>query len=538
MNSQLDKLKQQAQALLNKQQIGQAKELYVQICEIDTQDAHTWFVLGAINGLLGEVDEAITCCRQAIAIQPEFPVAFYNLSMALKDKGDFEGAVETCCHALQLEPAYVEAHHSLAVLFTTLQRYEEAVASFRKVLLLSPRFALAHVNLGNVLSVLQKYDEAIQNYRKAIEIQPSLAEAHDAMGAAFYQQGAFAKAVKCYQMAIKFNPNYVGGYVNLGVALASMGALKKAVTHLRTAIKLQPGRLLITRGENAHYILGKTLVELEKFDDAIECYLQALTLEPDSADTYIHLGGAYLNAGRREEARESFLQARRIKPDSGAATYYLRSLGETLASPADAADFIANVFDQYAPFFDKHMAGGLQCKIPEMLDRDIRAALGGSLMQLDILDLGCGTGKCGELLHDRASKLVGIDLSPKMVEQTRQRGVYTEVHTGDIVQFLHEFSGSIDLALAADVFIYITDLSPIFCDLSRILRPGGLFAFSLEAGDSKTPTIKASGRIVHSLEYVRGIATANGLSEISVVAAELRIKVRGFIIVLRKPCAT
>lgn len=538
MNAQIDKLKQQAQILLNKQKFGQAKTLYAQICEIDSQDAQAWFVLGAINGHLREADEAIVCCRQAIAIQPEFPVAYYNLSLALKDKGDIEGAIENCCQALMQQPAYVEAHNSLGSLFTATHRYEEAAESFRKVLSLSPRFALAHVNLGNVLLAIQSFDEAIRSYHAAIGIQPNLAEAHDALGVALYEQGKPAKAVDCHQMAIRINPNFVEAYVNLGVVLVSMGALKPALTHLRTAIRLRPDSLIITRVGHAHYTLGKALVDLEKYDEAIECYLQALALEPDVADTYIHLGVAYLDSGRRDAAREAFQQARRIKPDSGPATYYLSSLGETLESRAEAAAFIADIFDQYAPTYDGHMNGGLQCKVPEMIERDVRAALGPRLAELDVLDLGCGTGKCGMLFHDLLGRMVGIDLSPKMVEQARQRGVYAEVYTGDLMQFLRELSGCFDLILSADVFVYIADLDPVFCEVSRVLRPGGLFAFSLEEGERKVPTLMASGRIVHSKEYMRDIAAAHGLIEVSVVDEELRINTHGFIAVLRKPCHT
>ncbi len=491
-------------------------------------------MLGAINGHLGLVDEAIASCRQAIAIQPNFPAAYYNLSLALKDKGDLEGAVESCRQAIRLRPAYVEAHHTLGALLASLHRYDQAAIGFRKALSLSPSFVAAHVNLGNVLAVLKKYDEAIRSYREAIALQPDLAEAHDALGAAYFYLGKSAEAVQCHQMAIKINPNFVTAYVNQGAALVNMGALQEAVTILRIALQLQPDSLIITQVAHAHYTLGKALVDLGKYDEAIACYAQALKLGQETAETYIHLGGAYLNAGRRDEARENFRQALNLDPDSGEAAYYLASLGDAVESNESVATFVANIFEQYAPFFDQHMAGALQCKIPEIINSDVRAALGGEPSRLDILDLGCGTGICGMLLHDLAGKLVGIDLSPKMVEQTRQRGIYTEVYTGELVSFLRGSSGNFDLVLAADVFVYIADLASIFAEVSRLLRPDGLFAFSLEAGESKVPTPMASGRIVHSLEYMRDLAAAHGLAEVSVVIEELRVKVRGFIVVLRK----
>ena len=495
MNKRTDKLKRQAQSLLTKQQFGEAKTLYSRICAIDHQDAKSWFVLGAINGRLGMVDEVIVCCRKAIGLQEDFPAAYYNLSLALQDKGDLESAIENCRQALRLQPSYMEAYYSLGVQLASMNRFEDAAASFRKALALSPRFVVAHFKLGNALSKLQKFDEAIQAYQAAITLQPHLAEAQHALGSAFYNLGRVAEAEKCYQAAIEINPNLVQAYSDL----------------------------------------GNTSISLEKYDQAIACYVQGIKLKPDEAGRYIQLGAAYLGAGRRDEAKEIFEQALRIDPNSGEAAYHLISLGEDLGSDlrTAASSFIADVFEQYAPFFDKHMACGVQCKIPEMLNLNVSISLGSGTDQLDILDLGCGTGLCGMLFHDRANRLVGIDLSPKMVAQALQRGVYDEVHVGDIVPFLRELSDNFDLVIAADVFIYIADLEPIFCEVSRLLRPDGLFAFSLETGKNRVPTPTAQLRILHSLEYMKDLAAAHGLSEVSVIAEDIRVGVRGFIVVLR-----
>ena len=50
-----------------------------------------------------------------------------------------------------------------------------------------------------------------------------------------------------------------------------------------------------------------------------------------------------------------------------------------------------------------------------------------------------------------------------MIEQARAKNLYDRLVAADLVEFLHgEPAVSADLAVAADVFVYIGDLEPVF----------------------------------------------------------------------------
>ena len=54
-----------------------------------------------------------------------------------------------------------------------------------------------------------------------------------------------------------------------------------------------------------------------------------------------------------------------------------------------------------------------------------------------ILDMGCGTGLVGELLHDLGYRhLDGLDLSPEMLEKAEARGVYRALGEADLTHTL------------------------------------------------------------------------------------------------------
>ena len=54
----------------------------------------------------------------------------------------------------------------------------------------------------------------------------------------------------------------------------------------------------------------------------------------------------------------------------------------------------------------------------------------------NILDVGCGTGLCGALLSPYARRLVGVDLSDRMLDQARERNIYDELVKGELTAYL------------------------------------------------------------------------------------------------------
>ena len=156
---------------------------------------------------------------------------------------------------------------------------------------------------------------------------------------------------------------------------------------------------------------------------------------------------------------------------------------------------------------------------------DIEKNLVPAREQVRILDLGCGTGLFGEQTGAFRGYLVGIDLSPKMIEKARERGIYDDLMIGDLVECLSVMDEqSFDLAVAADVFVYLGDLSDIFLQVRRILSPAGLFAFSIEtvADDAKDYVLNPSGRYAQSGNYVRQLSEQFGFVVSSSVAVTLR----------------
>jgi SAM-dependent methyltransferase len=88
-----------------------------------------------------------------------------------------------------------------------------------------------------------------------------------------------------------------------------------------------------------------------------------------------------------------------------------------------------------------------------------------------VVEVGCGWGAFAERIGpETGAEVVGLDLSPRMVELARERGV--DARVGD-VQELPFGDGEFDCAAALWMLYHVADLDRGLSELARVLRPGG-----------------------------------------------------------------
>ena len=91
-------------------------------------------------------------------------------------------------------------------------------------------------------------------------------------------------------------------------------------------------------------------------------------------------------------------------------------------------------------------------------------------------------GLLGELLRPMAGRLVGVDLSPRMVEKAGERGLYDELIVGDVVTWPPD-RGVPPYGSGRRVRLPGRPRAGVPGGRRGEVRPGGLFAFSVESLD-------------------------------------------------------
>jgi predicted TPR repeat methyltransferase len=260
---------------------------------------------------------------------------------------------------------------------------------------------------------------------------------------------------------------------------------------------------------------------------AADLLTQALEIAPRWVAGWFALGEVEAARGAAAAAEAALSKALALDPDDAlGARLILARLGRADAGAAMTEAYIRTLYDDYAPRFEKALREGLAYRAPEILRDAVAAACaaaGRAPSYSRMLDLGCGTGLAGPVFAPLAAAIDGVDLSPRMVELARQKGVYRRLAVGDLVSFVaHEAAASADLVLAADVLIYVAELAPVFAGAARVLAPGGLLAFTVEAHDSDGLLLHASLRYAHGRDLIEAGLAVAGLALVSLARVVLR----------------
>src|SRR4029078_9307415 len=105
--------------------------------------------------------------------------------------------------------------------------------------------------------------------------------------------------------------------------------------------------------------------------------------------------------------------------------------------------FIETTFDSFAATFDSKLAQ-LSYRAPALVTETLKQRGVTPSKTLDILDAGCGTGLCGALIAPYARRLVGVDLSERMLAEARNRNVYDELLKGELSAYLADCTEMFD----------------------------------------------------------------------------------------------
>jgi len=208
----------------------------------------------------------------------------------------------------------------------TLAELGEANAAhviYQHMLQATPHDKEALVNDGIIL-----YRDLHQSARGILLLERALAEhqgdlssdtramisAH--LGAALLQQKKWAQAHNRFVTAITVAPGNLGLIDFMARSYRDAKQPQQLVLTLRRLNATLPGAGVL------HALLGETLSEqLEKHDDAVHAFADAVLIEPDRSDYYNGMGLALYRAKSYKNALKAFAQATEVDPNDATARY-------------------------------------------------------------------------------------------------------------------------------------------------------------------------------------------------------------------------
>jgi len=155
-----------------------------------------------------------------------------------------------------------------------------------------------HARLGDAYRSQGEMMQAITEYEEALEFGgkgwPGL---HVALGGSYQAAGLLDGAVEEYKTAIELRPEEAWYHTLLGEAFLGQGRAREALTVYMQALALGAGGW-----PSLHQALGQVYEALDRPEEAIAEYEEAIRLEPDSAEHHKLLGDLYRLQGEMEKA--------------------------------------------------------------------------------------------------------------------------------------------------------------------------------------------------------------------------------------------
>lgn len=202
---------------------------------------------------------------------------------------------------------------------------------------------------------------------------------------------------------------------------------------------------------------------------------QAIELAPNFISAWFTLGEIRAQLGERDKAIAAFRKSRESDAsDQHGAHLHLIRLGDERLSEMPKA-YVQALFDQYAPRFEHVLVNDLDYRAPSLIFKAVIAARVPAkkpALFKRAIDLGCGTGLAAVAFAKQVDHFIGIDLSPGMIKEARATNLYAELEVADMIEGLRGKSdASANLVVAADAFVYLSDLAPVLGRARRVLAP-------------------------------------------------------------------
>lgn len=407
-----------------------------------------------------------------------------------------------------------------------------AITSLHQQLRDNPYNSELYNNLASVYYRINNIDEAIHNYQKSLQLNPHNWQAHYNLANCYTKKNFVPNAINHYKCSLELHPDNINAIQNLGMLLVSIGEFQNAIAYLEQAYHKETSNQ--TNIEFINYLstcyinTGNTSKATELLENACNLYTNNtnnLDIIETKGTIHHNLAILYLNSSEHIKAKQHFEIALTINPNNQTAKHMLTALQQKTTAQAPP-EYIANLFDQYANYYNKHLRETLQYKLPEKF-RELYAKYNKTNAVQNTLDVGCGTGLCGIYFRDSTVNLIGVDLSKNMLLQAKSLDAYdlliqANIQKNNIFQINY-----FDTIIAADVLPYMGDLEQFFSNITNILKYNCNFIFNIEStnlNQNNLFKLQPTGRYTHSEKYIHLLIEKFNLTIIEISTETIRLQ--------------
>lgn len=254
--------------------------------------------------------------------------------------------------ALQSHPSSGALYFKLAKLSFEYARYEEALVHIDMALGFSPLQIDYSIFKAEILVRLDKTEAGLDVMEEVLNISTNPEEVYMTMGNLAQISGDPAQSEAFYRKSLQIKPDYEEAVYELAFLMESEDRLTDALELYEEYLNNYP------YSEMVWYNLGMQYRKIGNYERAIACFDYSLVIDEELAASYFQKGQLQMDLGRYQDALQSFLQANSLSPYDVHTLFHLADCYENLEMYRDAIRYYTRTSQVDPDFLDAFMGIG------------------------------------------------------------------------------------------------------------------------------------------------------------------------------------
>lgn len=228
-------------------------------------------------------NEKLLLLDAKIKKHPKDAELYYERGKVYIELQQVNDAINDFKKAISLDNKKVEYHTALGDAYFMNGDVGNSYSTLQAALKLDPNNLEALLKMGEISFYSKDYDRAIETLSKVTRLDENNRTALYMKAFIYKEKEDTANAVQLFRKVIDLYPDYEPAYEELGMLYASRKSIL-GEEYLNTALKLEPKNI------NARYGLAMLYQDVEMYDQAIDCYVKILEIDPTNKDAWHNRG--------------------------------------------------------------------------------------------------------------------------------------------------------------------------------------------------------------------------------------------------------
>lgn len=239
----IETLQTAAMAAVEGKSFEKARDLFLEALAIQPSDPHLHNQLANVLQLLHDYDGAEQHYRQAIDLDQDIAIFYYNLANCQRKQLHFSAAIENYQKTLELDAQHHNALFNLGTVHAAEQQWQLALVSFEKLLNLRPDHPGALLNAAICWIELEDWENAITALKQLPPTEQHsqlLAHCFFNLGISYHRGKHYQLAQQYYHQCLLHEPHNFAATYNLASLYQRQNEIDLALKYYEQALLISP----------------------------------------------------------------------------------------------------------------------------------------------------------------------------------------------------------------------------------------------------------------------------------------------------------